>query len=140
MDQSLILSTGAAAALSSIFLQALKNSQWVPFLGTRPDQAKMNAFVAAILAAVASIGIHYNFDMTAGTLTITGLSMQNIAHGLMQWGIQYATQHMVYKSTIVPAELSAKNGQLLHELLELQRTQHLAISAGFNRVIETPKP
>lgn len=136
MDHSLILSTGAAAVLSSILLQALKNSKWVSFLGDGEQHAKMNALVAVVLAGASSLGIHYNFDATAGTLTITGLHASSIAHGIGQWAIQYAMQHGVYKSTIVPAELAVKNGQLLHQLLELQRTQHLAITSGYKRVMQ----
>lgn len=132
MDTSLLLSTGSTAVIASIILQALKNSKLVSFLGTGDQHANANRIVAALFALIASLGIHYSFDVNAGTLTITGLQAASVGHALWGWATQYAVQHLFYKSSIVPVELGVKNGQLLSQLLEIQRTQHLALTAPLN--------
>jgi len=136
MDTSVLLSTGSTAVIASILLQALKNSKAISFLGDGDQHANANRIVAALLAGISSLGIHFAYDVNAGTLVVTGLHAANIGHVLWQWVTQYAVQHLFYKSSIVPVELAVKNGQLLHQLLEIQRTQHQAIMNGYNRVTQ----
>lgn len=91
-----IATAGLAVVVSAIF-QALKNSQWFPWVSR--VSGRVNFTVGIIAAIAATVGIHATWDAQAGgTITLPGLQ------GLWQVLVQWATQQTAYKGLIVPAE------------------------------------
>ena len=79
-------------------LEWLKKQSWFPFVTL--DNARLNRAFAMFAAFVAAIGLHFTFDTDAGVLTITGLTLTNIAHTSWAWVQQYAIQQASYKGLI----------------------------------------
>lgn len=52
---------------------------------------------AALVAALAVVGIGFAFDPTAGVLTVSGLTAQGIAGALWEWVRQYVVQQVMYR-------------------------------------------
>lgn len=86
----LVTSQLAGAALLAYLLQWLKATRLVPFISEHTKG--INRALTGIMSLAASIGIHYNFDSTAGILTIGGLHAGSILHGLWAWAQQWAFQ------------------------------------------------
>lgn len=85
-----ITSQLAGAALLAYLLQWVKSSKWVPWI---TDHTKgINYALTGLLSLAATIGIHYQFDATAGVLTIGGLHASSILAGLWEWVKQWAFQ------------------------------------------------
>jgi hypothetical protein len=99
---SFLFTSGGVALLSALIIQHLKNADWFPFLGTRPEFAKANLTVSMVVAFLTSAGVSYHFDSSAGMLDLH-LSL----HQLWHFGVQWLEQHFAYKTTIVPTELLA---------------------------------
>ena len=71
------LLTTSAVSVASI--QALKNSK-VPALSfINQHSSRANQAVSVLFALVSSIGLHYKFDPTTGTLLISGLTASALA-------------------------------------------------------------
>lgn len=99
---SLTLTTGGAALVTALLLQYLKKVPWVKVLGIEPQYATMNFIVSVIAAGLVSLGVGYSYDEKTGIVALT-LS----THQLWHWLIQWVSQHVIYKTTIVPTELLA---------------------------------
>ncbi len=98
----------------------MKKSQFgfFKFIGTEKDKAKANLIFSIVIAFFTSLGIGYKFDAVAGTLLITNLTPAALLHGLSHWTIQWVSQHVAYKTWIVPQELQAANIDVLNQLLD----------------------
>jgi hypothetical protein len=93
--QDLVVSQVTLSAVVVVVLQWLKRSPWFPWLTDRTEKAK---HVAAVLGAAATaVGVHYTYDASIGTLTITGVTLAGIGHGAWHWLQSYAFQESLYK-------------------------------------------
>jgi len=100
METELLTSQVTAAYIIAAMLQWLKTKAWFPFV--QENMATLNRSFAAIIAFIASIGIHYTFDAELGVLTITGLTTATILHGSWAAIQQFAMQQFMYKGVIKP--------------------------------------
>ena len=82
------------------FMKRLKKSAIVPWMTA--GTGRVNAAVAAVLAAVSAAGIHTEFDSAAGSLLITGLTVTSLLHFGGEWVRQWTLQHFVYHATKEP--------------------------------------
>ncbi len=108
MEPQELLSTQIAVAyLTSNLLKVLKYQKWFPLMA---QEAKvLNRIFAGFVAFVAAIGVHWTFDMTTGTMIITGLTMAGIAHAIWAWFEQFALQQGVFKLIVQPEEVRQQN-------------------------------
>ena len=95
MHQDLVTSQITLSAVVVVVMQWLKNSSYMPWLNQQSDKA--NRVVAALLAFVTAIGIHYTYD--AGVVTIT-FTVMTVLHGLWHWLQSLVFQELVYKGVI----------------------------------------
>lgn len=87
-EYKVVLGLGAIAAYLIKFAQSSKYFPWITEEGK-----KINLFVQAMLSLIASVGIGYTWDATTHALTITGLSIAVVGHGIFSWISQFAIQH-----------------------------------------------
>ena len=88
------------AAVSTYLVQYLKRSTWFPVYASSSVMAQR--VVSAFVAACAAVGIHMQFDSTAGTLAVTGLTVATIWHLGGQVMQQYVFQHVMYVGAVKP--------------------------------------
>jgi hypothetical protein len=93
-----VLTQLTASAMVVWILQQLKKAKTIPWVSVETD--KLNRWLAVLGAALASIGIHYTFDHTAGVLTITGLTLTGILTGTWHWFQSYVVQEALYRATV----------------------------------------
>jgi hypothetical protein len=93
--------TGGLALVSALGIQYLKNSGWATWFNRETDKA--NLFLSLLVAFFTSLGIHFSWDAKTDTIAIIGV-MYALQHGLWEWFIQWAAQHVVYKTVIVQSE------------------------------------
>ena len=102
METELISSQLAVAYATSSLLEWLKGKSWFPLVNA--NTSSINRLVAIGTAFVAAIGVHLvsDWNQAEGVLVITinGLTVANIAHGLIAWIQQYAMQQGSYKLLI----------------------------------------
>lgn len=91
----LVISQVTLSAVAVVVMQWLKKASWFPWLTEQSDRA--NKAVAAFMAAIAAVGIHYTYDAPTATLTFTGISFAALGHGLWHWLQSYAVQETIYK-------------------------------------------
>lgn len=93
--QDLVVSQVTLSAVVVVIIQWLKNSPWFPWLNAQSEKAK---HVAAVLGALlTAVGVHYTYDASIGTLTITGLTLAGVGHGAWHVLQSYAFQETLYK-------------------------------------------
>lgn len=76
-------------------IQWAKNRHWIPLDATTES---LNRAVALVLSAVATLGIHVEFNSTAGDLTIHGLLLTSVLHYAGDWLQQFVMQQIIYKA------------------------------------------
>ena len=81
-------------------LEALKRLKAVPWITQETRQ--LNRALSLAIAAAAAVGVHATFDPDAGALTITGLHLRSILHGLWEWAKQAGLQQGFYDAVIAP--------------------------------------
>jgi len=74
--------------------QFLKRSPLIPWFKCGAPTA--NRVMAAVFAAVQTVGIGATFDTTAGTLVITGLTLTSIMPAAIEFGRAYITQKVLW--------------------------------------------
>lgn len=90
----------ALSALITFVLEHLKQSSWFPWLSQQTEG--WNRIASVVLAAIGAVGIHAEFDATAGTLVITGLTLGGLLHFVLEWGRQWLYQQLIYKGVVRP--------------------------------------
>jgi hypothetical protein len=88
------------AAITTYAFQLLKKSRWFPWLTV--ETQKLNYIFGVVVAFGASIGVVATFDHTAGVLTVTGLTLAGLGHGLARFVQQWVFQQIGYKTLIAP--------------------------------------
>lgn len=94
MDQEFV-SQATSAAVVVYSLRLLE--YWFPWMVTLPHQGKI--VLAAVGAVVSAIGVHYTFDVEAGTLTVIGLTAAGLLHGTWHAIQQFAAQQILHDWT-----------------------------------------
>lgn len=87
------------AWLASSGLEFLKRKPWFGVMSTKTTWGMQRA-IGIALASATALGIHWNFDATAGTLMITGLYWEAIKQNAFEWLRQFVFQEIVYRTTI----------------------------------------
>lgn len=103
MNGQEILSQFTSAAVVVYVLQLIKRSTWFPWLTI--ETKKANRIVAALGAAASALGVHFAFDMQAGSLLITGLTVTGVLHGGWHWLNAMAIQQTLYDGVVAKGEL-----------------------------------
>lgn len=88
------------AVITTYLFQWFKKSKWFPWLTV--ETQKVNRIAGFVIAFGASIGVVATFDHTAGVLTITGLTLQGLGHGMARFIQQWVFQQVAYKNLIAP--------------------------------------
>jgi len=98
MDAPAVQELGTQVTLALMgagILQWLKNRAWLPFVNAH--SATINHVIMIISSGLFAIGIHFVWDSAAHSLTITGLSLTTILHGLFLWAKQWTYQFLVHR-------------------------------------------
>jgi hypothetical protein len=82
--------------ISNYIMRKMKESPWFPMV--KDGAEKANLAVAGLLSFLSSVGIHTEFDASAGSLLFTGLTLGSIIHFGGDWVQQWALQQLAYKS------------------------------------------
>jgi hypothetical protein len=88
------------AVITTYVFQLIKKSRWFPWITV--ETQTVNRTIGVVVAFGASIGVVATFDHTAGVLTITGLTIAGIGHGVARFIQQWALQQIAYKNLIAP--------------------------------------
>jgi len=108
MDTNIVGSQLAASILVVYGLQLVKRVRWIPWIDATTTRA--NRALGALLALATALGIHFEFDPTAGVLTITGLTASGLLHGGWQWFTQWAYQQAIWDGIVQPADRRRNGG------------------------------
>ena len=93
---SILMTQFTAGGIAVWLINKLKG--WLGSIGIVQEMvSKIARIVAALVAAVAVVGINFAFDPTAGVLTVTGLTWSAMGVGLWEWCKQYVIQQGVFR-------------------------------------------
>jgi hypothetical protein len=95
-----------ASAVSVWIIQQLKSATWFKVL--TPSTATLNRLASIIAAAATATGIHVAFS--AGTLTITGLTLTGIIAAVIAWFKSFVMNELIYQGIANRAEATPVNG------------------------------
>lgn len=120
---NLLITSGGAAVVASLFIQYLKKSHWFTFLSTEAHSQTTNMVFSIVVAGITSLGISFSYNASKGQLIIDGLTFTSIFSAASHWFIQWAGQHVAYKTVVVPSELQAAMVNVLKQLNENLETK-----------------
>ena len=83
------------SGLAAYLLEHLKNSTWMKWF-TPETSRKTKQVIAILVSGVTALGIHWSYDGTAGTLTITGLTAAAVVEHGWDWLRAWYLQQLVY--------------------------------------------
>lgn len=87
-----------AAGVAVWLIQWLKSTKLAPFIHEGTD--KLNRVLSALIAALATVGIHVEFDQTGGVLTVTGLTLSAALPLVWSYLQQLVMQEVIYRSAV----------------------------------------
>lgn len=90
-----------------VLIQWVKKQRWIPFID-HCNTANINRFVAAFMALATSIGIHFKYDGSDGSLLVTGLSLSSILPLAGEAIRQFVVQQLIYKGAGFEAKSEKK--------------------------------
>jgi hypothetical protein len=90
----------STSALSVAIIQWFKNSDLPIFKAFNQQSSGLNRTVAWLAAIIAGVGIHYQYDASAGSLTITGLTVAALWHTGMDSAKSYAFNWLIYNTAV----------------------------------------
>lgn len=82
------------AGIVVYLFEMVKKAKWVPWI--TQDTKQLNKILAASVAALAALGIHWQFDPQSGTLLITGLTASSIQTAAWEYAKQLVLQQGFY--------------------------------------------
>lgn len=88
------------AAMIVWIIQGLKNAGWFPHMTV--DTVKVNRFISALAALATASALHWNWDATTASLTISGLTVINVTHFAWAAAQQFVGQEMIYQLIYAP--------------------------------------
>jgi hypothetical protein len=101
-DTSVFLSTAGSAVGMSFLIEALKGSNWFPWLTM--ETKNLNRIVGIITAGLITVGIHFTWTEstgdTAGILSIAIPTIPTFAHGVWTWFTTWAFQQYAYRVAV----------------------------------------
>lgn len=86
-------------------LETVKRVRAIPWV--TQETRKLNRALSLAMAAAAAVGVHFNFDPDAGVLTIAGLQLSSIVHGVWEWVKQASLQQFTYDVAVQPHRSAA---------------------------------
>jgi hypothetical protein len=95
---SLVATQVTVSALIVYALEYLKKAKWFPWLTM--DTKSLNRLVGALLAALAAVGIHAEFNAQAGTLLVTGLTAWGLMHAFFDLARSWVFQQVIYDAVL----------------------------------------
>ena len=101
-------------------MEWLKEKRWFPWISEHTKT--VNRIVAALAATAYSLGIHYQFDSTAGTLKISGLHLDPIRDAVLG----YVMQQLIYRGAVE----KTKDASALAEKESEKKPRRRAAAAG----------
>jgi hypothetical protein len=96
MNEFSVFGTQFTASAVIVFIGHILE-RWFPKIATISPTVKRSAYW--FIAMLAALGIHESFNPGTGVLTITGLTIGGIAHGLWHWVQSVSLQEFVHGST-----------------------------------------
>jgi hypothetical protein len=106
-DPSTILPLGDQLGTSMIvvyILEKLKSASWFPWI--QKNGGNLNRIISVLLGTLASAGVIWTFDPTAGRLVVDGLTIANIATVLWIIMKQVAFQEGMYQGLVKPTQVA----------------------------------
>jgi hypothetical protein len=97
------------ALIVPYILQWLKAQKWFPLITMAGG--RINAIVAAVVAAGAGLGIAISFNDQTGILTVSGLTWMSLWPAIQHAVLQFMMQHAAYRTLIAPAKPGAEQVQ-----------------------------
>lgn len=94
-DASVLGTQFTASAVSVFVINWLKGQKWLPFVNA--NSKWLNRTIALATSGASAMGIHWAWS--AGTLTVTGLSLTAILAGVWMWLKSFALQEWIYQSS-----------------------------------------
>jgi hypothetical protein len=95
----------------SVILQRLKAVSWFPAL-SEASTRWTKVTVSALAAVASALAITVAWDGSAGVLTISGLTVENLANGVQAFLVSFLSQHVSYEMLLrrsVPQMLRPKS-------------------------------
>jgi len=84
--------------VTPVIMEYLKKEPWFPFLQLHAKT--LNRVFAVVVAIAQTVGISVAFDATAGTLTIAGLVLSDIARIGVTALLAFITQELAYRGLV----------------------------------------
>ncbi len=80
----------------AVVLQRLKAVSWFPAL-SEASTRWTKVTVSALAAVASALAITVAWDGSAGVLTISGLTVENLANGVQAFLVSFLSQHVSYE-------------------------------------------
>lgn len=80
-------------------LEWLKGAGWFPLVSGASSE-RMKRLFGASVAALAAVGITYQYDPTAGVLVISGLTLSSVGHFAWVWLQNFVSQQLIYHGIV----------------------------------------
>lgn len=96
------------ASIAVWIIEKAKSSSRLPWLGQGTDN--LNRFIAVLIALTTAAGITWSFYPDTGTLTVEGLTLQNMLRLLWLAVQQLACQEVIYRTAVKKRPSSTHQG------------------------------
>jgi hypothetical protein len=102
-SQNIVLTQMTLGTIFSGVMAYLKSAKWAPWFSQH--SAKINHAFLLITSAAGAIGVHWVWDATAHSLTITGLSLITVGAGIWEWAKQWTVQYLIQRGAFGPVAI-----------------------------------
>jgi hypothetical protein len=99
-DASIIQNQVGIGFLAVWLIQKLKSLKWFPWITHTTD--RLNRLLSAVIAALAAVGITWQYEPNQGVLTISGLTVASALSFLWTLLTQGAVQEVLYRVAFKP--------------------------------------
>lgn len=97
MESNIVLTQLTGAGLSVGIINALKNSEYFPWIGK--DQTKLLRIMAVVTSAITAAGIHYTWNPSARELVFTLPTLGSLWGFGVAWVKSFVVQEVTYQAT-----------------------------------------
>lgn len=102
-SQNILVTQLTLGTIASGVLAYLKTAKWAPFVN-KHSYAINHAYLL-ITSAFGALGIHYTWDASNHSLTITGLNLVAILWALWKWAEQWSVQYLIQRGAFGPVSI-----------------------------------